>query len=235
MMKYFLLVLTYFFLALNSKAELTNITNKAGKTIKVTVVSCDEETVKFTIPSKSGVKTFNMADLSEKTQEDLKLWKSQGKEFSNDLELVSYKPNKSENKTANENEKRNRNRNGNGNRNRGNRNAKVTKEKSFTISPKLIIGNRDKYRPSTTGSVYVFIHEGGNTPLQPPLTVSLDSIPPQETIELETQSLITTSYKGYALFITNSSHEIIFEKGSLHGITKKCNEKLTAILKNKTH
>ena len=230
-MKYFLLLITSCLLTFNAQAKLTEITNKAGKTIKITIIACDEETVKFTMPGKSGVKSFNITDLSEETQEELKSWKSQGKEFSNDLELVSYKHNKSENKAAKNTEEPENKRKGKGNRKR---NAKAApKVKSFTVSPKLVIRNRDKYKSSATGSVYLFIYEGSNTPLRSPLVIDLDSIPPKETIEIETPSLITNSYKGYALFVTNSNYEIILEKGSMHGITKKCNETLTTLLESK--
>jgi len=141
------------------------------------------------------------------------------------LELVSYKHNKTENKTAENTEEPENNRK---------RNAKeAPKVKSFTVSPKLVLRNRDKHKSSATGSVYLFIYEGSSTPLRAPLIVDLDTIPPMETIELEAPSVITNSYKGYALFVTNPNNEIIFGKGSMHGITKKCNETLATMLKSK--
>jgi len=231
-MKNLLTVLTCFFLVLSAKAELTEVTNKEGKTIKVKLITYNEEIITFTMAGKSGVKTLNLADLDDKTKETLKLWKSQGKDFSDDLDLVSFTAEKTTNKTA-ANSRPNQSRNTKNSKAKNSKSKNTPKAKSVKITPSLVIRNRDRYKSSNPGSVYLYISEGSNKPLKSPITLNFKSIPPNETIELEARSLTSSSYKGYALFITNSKHEILIKKGSLHGTTKKAEEALTAILANK--
>jgi len=182
-MKIKLSVLCFIFCTAWLLGDTHELTNTEGKTISVVLIDCQDEVVDCRFPSKNDVMKVPMEKLDEESQQLVKDWVAKGGNLSRKLSIDSHSMFKGDNKRDV---------------------TDGTKIKTYSVTPKLKIRNKDNNHASVAGKVVVFLYPKPDAEIassdaegEDRQEFDLPSIPANKTIELEGTSIVyTTSEKA---------------------------------------
>ena len=220
--------------------EAVIITNSEGKELKVVIINVKDDKVKARTTDKFTSFEIPLNKLSQSSQDLLKEWVKDGNNISKDISITAQfsRGDVKDKKSQKVNNQKNKNKGNQKNKNQTQQRV-ITETRTYSVTPKISVRNRDTEFETKTGSAVIFVYpkpkQGAEK--QKITIATIEALRTEEfsgakvnystteTTTITTKNGVPRSSKkrsgqdfgGYAVFVLDSEGNIIAEKATKQG------------------